>query len=362
MGCARVVALCPQVRIRRARPRVQLTDTELVFMRSASSSLPARRTRRLAEQSARRARRRPAILTTGLAVALVGALAFSTVPAVQAEASSVSDRADSALTMTLASFTTSIAATPILTETGTDEGSSDMREALAAADASVAAAATVTSDIQASGLDVGEPDTSVDTAALEKAADRLDGADLLPAPLVLGLISDVSELVAPVNERVAGLRGSLEAAVAKKAAEEAAAAEAARVAAEKAAAEAAAAKQTAARSTSGGSANLAASGTSAAEAQATARGMVAARGWGDDQFSCLVSLWNKESGWNYLAYNKSSGATGIPQALPGSKMASAGADWQTNPATQISWGLGYISGRYGTPCGAWSHSQSVGWY
>lgn len=349
--------------MRRARPRVQLTDTELVFMRSASSSLPARRTRRLAEQNARRARRRPAILTTGLAVALVGAVAFSTVPAVQAEASSASERPDSALTMTLASFTTSVAATPILTATGTDDGSSDMREALAAADASVSAAATVTTDIQTSGLDVGEPNTSVDTAALEKAADRLEGADLLPAPLVLGLISDVNELVEPVNERVAGLRGSLEAAVAKKAAEEAAAAEAARVAAEEAAAAAAAAaKQATPRASSGGAPALAQSGTSAAEAQATARGMVAARGWGDDQFSCLVSLWNKESGWNYLAYNRSSGATGIPQALPGSKMATAGADWQTNPATQISWGLGYISGRYGTPCGAWSHSQSVGWY
>ena len=103
-------------------------------------------------------------------------------------------------------------------------------------------------------------------------------------------------------------------------------------------------------------------GTSPADAQATARGMLAGYGWGDDQFGCLVSLWQKESGWNYQAYNRSSGAYGIPQALPGSKMGSAGADWQTNPATQIAWGLGYISGRYGTPCGAWGHSQSTGWY
>jgi SLT domain-containing protein len=71
-------------------------------------------------------------------------------------------------------------------------------------------------------------------------------------------------------------------------------------------------------------------------------------GWGDDQFACLVSLWNKESGWRVNAAN-SSGAYGIPQALPGSKMASAGADWETNPATQIAWGMGYIAGRYGTP-------------
>ena len=90
--------------------------------------------------------------------------------------------------------------------------------------------------------------------------------------------------------------------------------------------------------------------------------MLAQYGWGGDQFGCLVSLWARESGWNVNAYNSSSGATGIPQALPGSKMASAGADWLTNPATQITWGLGYIAGRYGTPCGAWDHSESAGWY
>ncbi len=96
-------------------------------------------------------------------------------------------------------------------------------------------------------------------------------------------------------------------------------------------------------------------------AQAIAHGMVLARGWGEDQYSCLVALWNRESHWNVYAYNPS-GAYGIPQALPGSKMASAGADWQTNPATQITWGLGYITGRYGTPCGAWAASQAKGWY
>jgi threonine dehydrogenase-like Zn-dependent dehydrogenase len=84
--------------------------------------------------------------------------------------------------------------------------------------------------------------------------------------------------------------------------------------------------------------------------------------WGGGEFDCLVALWNKESGWRVNAMNPYSGAYGIPQALPGSKMASAGADWETNAATQIEWGLGYIAGRYGTPCGAWGHSQSVGWY
>jgi hypothetical protein len=96
-------------------------------------------------------------------------------------------------------------------------------------------------------------------------------------------------------------------------------------------------------------------------AQAIGHELVLAHGWGEDQYACLVSLFNRESGWNVYAANPS-GAYGIPQALPGSKMATAGADWATNPRTQIIWGLGYISGRYGTPCGAWAHSQSAGWY
>ena len=97
-------------------------------------------------------------------------------------------------------------------------------------------------------------------------------------------------------------------------------------------------------------------------AQAIAYDMVLARGWDDAQYACLVSLWNRESHWNVYAENKKSGAYGIAQALPGSKMASVAGDWQTNPATQITWGLGYIAGRYETPCGAWSSSERRGWY
>lgn len=97
-------------------------------------------------------------------------------------------------------------------------------------------------------------------------------------------------------------------------------------------------------------------------AQAVAYEMVVARGWGDSEWSCLVSLWNRESHWNVYAHNTRTDAYGIPQAMPGSKMASAGSDWQTNPATQITWGLGYITGRYGTPCGAWTSSETRGWY
>ena len=97
-------------------------------------------------------------------------------------------------------------------------------------------------------------------------------------------------------------------------------------------------------------------------AQAIAYGMVMAMGLGEGEYRCLVALWNRESVWNNCDNNSSSCSYGIPQALPGEKMASAGADWATNPATQISWGLGYISGRYSTPCGAWGHSEANGWY
>ena len=97
-------------------------------------------------------------------------------------------------------------------------------------------------------------------------------------------------------------------------------------------------------------------------AKAIAKQLLADQGWGDTQYSCLVTLWNHESGWRVHAANPS-GAYGIPQALPGSKMASAGPDWQNNAETQIKWGLGYIKSRYGTPCGAWSSWQSQGgWY
>jgi len=106
----------------------------------------------------------------------------------------------------------------------------------------------------------------------------------------------------------------------------------------------------------------AAAAPSPGTAQAIAHGMVLDRGWDEGQYSCLVALWNRESHWNVHAYNASSGAYGIPQAVPGNKMASAGPDWRNDATTQIAWGLSYIKSRYATPCGAWAHSQAVGWY
>ncbi len=96
--------------------------------------------------------------------------------------------------------------------------------------------------------------------------------------------------------------------------------------------------------------------------RAIAQSLLGSYGWSSDQWSCLDSLWEKESNWNHTADNPSSSAYGIPQALPGSKMSSAGGDWETNPETQIRWGLGYIGDRYGSPCSAWEHSVNNNWY
>jgi hypothetical protein len=129
----------------------------------------------------------------------------------------------------------------------------------------------------------------------------------------------------------------------------------------------------ASQASGGGSSSGGSSGTSsgttvpvvAAPAPGTAKSiafqMMTSFGFPTSEFGCLDNLWMRESGWIYDAEN-ASGAYGIPQSLPGSKMASAGADWQTNAATQIRWGLGYIKSTYGSPCAAWSHEQSAGWY
>ena len=155
--------------------------------------------------------------------------------------------------------------------------------------------------------------------------------------------------------------------LAERAAEKAAARRAAKRAAARRAVEQQADQQAAAAPTtappSSGSSGSPASSPArpSGSPQQIARAMLGSYGWSSKQFGCLQSLWNAESGWNVYASNPS-GAYGIPQALPGSKMASAGPDWQSNPATQIRWGLGYIKGLYGSPCGAWAHEEADGWY
>ena len=97
-------------------------------------------------------------------------------------------------------------------------------------------------------------------------------------------------------------------------------------------------------------------------AEATAQSLLSSFGYSSSQWPCLFDLWQQESSWNVYAENAASGAYGIPQSLPGDKMASAGADWQTDAATQIRWGLGYIKSVYGTPCGAWANEEADGFY
>ncbi|WP_436776090.1 transglycosylase SLT domain-containing protein [Yinghuangia sp. YIM S09857] len=146
-------------------------------------------------------------------------------------------------------------------------------------------------------------------------------------------------------------------AAADKAAAEKAAAE--KAAAEKAAAEKAAAEKKAAQERAEEAASRSETRTpvTTGDPKAIARSMMNAT-----QFQCFSNIVQKESGWRVTATNPSSGAYGLVQALPGSKMASAGADWRTNPATQIKWGLNYMNSRYGSPCDAWAFWQSHHWY
>ncbi|MCF6522017.1 transglycosylase SLT domain-containing protein [Streptomyces sp. JJ36] len=165
----------------------------------------------------------------------------------------------------------------------------------------------------------------------------------------------------------ADAQSSAAAAATKQAAQEAARKQAAedaaakKEAAEKAAAERAAkereAELAASRSAERSTDFAQQSSYTVAEVQSMARQIV-----GAGQFQCFSNIVDHESGWNYQATNPSSGAYGLVQALPGTKMASAGADWRTNPATQIKWGLNYMNDRYGSPCGAWEFWQANNWY
>ncbi|GLI29117.1 hypothetical protein ARHIZOSPH14_33590 [Agromyces rhizosphaerae] len=175
---------------------------------------------------------------------------------------------------------------------------------------------------------LADAEGKVDADELEASVASLGDYEVLE-------VGEVAELTRETQAHVASTEEAVEAHARKVAAERAAAAKAAALAA----------------------------ANTPAGARATARELAASQyGWGASQFQCLDSLWTRESEWNYRAVNTSSGATGIPQALPGSKMASAGSDWQTNATTQIRWGLGYIKSVYGTPCAAWASSEARGWY
>ncbi len=194
-------------------------------------------------------------------------------------------------------------------------------------------------------------------AALEAVAYRADTGDLSTHR------AEVRDARAEADAATARAAAETARAAARAAAD--AAAKAAADAAAKAAADAAAAeaqRQAAADQAARDAQRQSLVTTAKQDPKAAARALFSEFGFADSQFTCLNSLWTRESNWLYTATNPSSGAYGIPQSLPASKMASAGADYRTNPVTQIRWGLGYIKQVYGTPCGAWAHSQSTGWY
>ncbi|MCC8909189.1 hypothetical protein J2X60_000338 [Curtobacterium sp. 320] len=260
----------------------------------------------------RRALRRPTTLIVGGAAVLAVAGGIATVgtqPAI-----------GEALGMPTASAT----AAPALAGTALDR---------AQAAATIATAETI----------ADSANEKTDTGVLERRIDALDDYRKLSGAALTSRISStvdattaVADASAAQDKQDADAKAAAAAAAKRAAAERAAAAEAAR-------------KQAAANTVEG--------------AKATASSLASSKyGWGSDQFQCLDNLWTKESGWNYQAVNANGGATGIPQALPGSKMATIASDWRTNATTQITWGLQYISDAYGTPCAAWSHSQASNFY
>ncbi len=196
--------------------------------------------------------------------------------------------------------------------------------------------------------------------AARQAAQRAADAARSRAADLAAQAADLDRRVGTLRERAARLGTRRAAGLRAEAAARAAAA-----AAERRRAEAAARAAHDHAAQAGASAPVVGGGGgSPAGAQATARSMMAGHGWDAAQFGCLVQLWNGESGWSWSATNPSSGAYGIPQALPSWKMATAGSDWLTNPTTQVRWGLDYVARAYGSPCAAWSAwlARSPHWY
>lgn len=214
----------------------------------------------------------------------------------------------------------------------------------------VAGATAVASVAVVSGVAVAAPDRPA-AHVVSRLAGTADARATLATVDPVHDLAGMKSYVATLN--VLRLARQERLAAARRAARRAAARRAARLAAQRAAQQA---------STQAGGSTATAPAAPSGSPQQIAMAMLGSFGWSSGESGCLQSLWNAESGWNVYASNPSSGAYGIPQALPGSKMASAGPDWQSDPATQIRWGLGYIQATYGSPCSAWSHEQGTGWY
>ena len=228
---------------------------------------------------------------------------------------------------------------------------------LAVATAASVAVATLPSGSAASSAPSADASLLADNSHVATAAhgDTMSAAQQLVAfdRVRYGLENRQAELQLAAAKAAAAKAAAAKAAAAKAAAAKAAAAQAAQQQA---------AQQPAAQQQAAQAPQQPAASTPSGSPQQIAEQMLSQFGWSSSQFSCLQPLWAHESGWNVYASNPSSGAYGIPQALPGSRMASAGPDWQSDAATQIRWGLQYIQGTYGSPCAAWSHEEADGWY
>jgi hypothetical protein len=204
------------------------------------------------------------------------------------------------------------------------------------------------------GAVVGVASGSEPTAAAAQPV-----ADAASLDNIAGTQQVSDEMMTSLTEQAQTQQAAAETAAKKAVAEAARKKAAAEAAKKKAEAEAAAAAKAAEAKAKKLAAEAASTGNySIAAVQAMAQQIVG----NSTQYQCFSWIVSRESGWNYRASNASSGAYGLVQALPGSKMASAGADWQTNPATQIKWGLGYMNSRYGSPCGAQQFWEANGWY
>ncbi|UQX02763.1 transglycosylase SLT domain-containing protein [Streptomyces sp. RerS4] len=230
----------------------------------------------------------------------------------------------------------------------------------------VASATAVTTVGAVVGVATGDASSSNDLETTASGATLLaDVPDGEQAQVQSGTLAQQADAIAHAAD--ADAKRSTEEAARLKAAEDAKARKAEAEKAEKAKKDEADAKlkaereekdEVASRSTTRDAGDFPVQGSyTVAQVKAIAQQLVPA-----GQFQCFSNIINQESTWNYKAVNSSSGAYGLVQALPGSKMASAGADWRTNPATQIKWGLGYMNERYGSPCAAWTFHQGNGWY
>ena len=198
----------------------------------------------------------------------------------------------------------------------------------------------------AGGVEIASGTTSTEASAVAERSDQVSRA--LERPSLEQIASDrvaaQAQTVAAISVQGERLSVAEKQAAEKKAAEKAQ-------------------QEAAAKAAAAGAKKAAGSGGYSGSPREIARQMAAKDyGWGEQQFQCYDNIIMRESEWVITATNPSSGAYGIPQALPASKLATAGSDWRTNPATQIRWGLDYVKGRYGTPCAAWSFKSVKGWY